>query len=78
MPVRVWFGSDAGSIHEPVTVLGLAFTLERKLYAGFLALAVLVAYLITVDPPCNLYLSVQYIALWLRIKRYFAAWPFRY
>lgn len=203
VPVHVWFGGDADSIHEPVTVLGLTFTFERKLYAGFLALAGLVAYLarnlqrtatgrafmavrdrdlaaaalgvsparakilafgissflagvagsmfalqqqyITVDPPFNLYMSVQYIAmivigglgtvfgavagalvftmlqplleragamlpvatalsppqkatmmfsvlvilvlafeplgitgLWLRIKRYFAAWPFRY
>lgn len=203
VPVHFWFGGDAGSVHQPVTLLGLSLTFERKLYAFFLALAVLVAYLaknlqrtatgrafmavrdrdlaaaalgvsparakllafgissfltgvagsmfalqqqyITVDPPFNLYLSVQYIAmivlgglgtifgavvgalaftmlqpllerfgamlpvatalgpaqkatimfsvltilvlafeplgitgLWLRVKRYFAAWPFRY
>lgn len=204
VPFHTWFGGeDASSIHEPVTLLGLTFTFERKLYLAFLALAALVTYLaknlqrsatgralmavrdrdlaaaalgvsparvkllafgvssflagvaggmfalqqqyITVDPPFNLHLSVQYIAMivlgglgsifgavtgalaftmlqplleevgalipflsgltraqqatvlfsllvllvlafeplgitgvWLRVKRYFAAWPFRY
>jgi branched-chain amino acid transport system permease protein len=208
VPVHTWFGGDdaaraRGSIHDPVTVLGLTLTFERKLYLAFLGLAALVTYLaknlqrsatgralmavrdrdlaaaalgvsparakilafgissflagvaggmfalqqqyITVDPPFNLYLSVQYIAMivlgglgtvfgavtgalaftmlqplleevgallpflsgltraqqatvlfsllvilvlafeplgitgvWLRVKRYFAAWPFRY
>jgi branched-chain amino acid transport system permease protein len=204
VPVHTWFGGeDAGSIHEPVTLLGLTFTFERKLYLAFLVVAALVTYLaanlqrsatgralmavrdrdlaaaalgvsparakilafgissflagvaggmfalqqqyITVDPPFNLHLSVQYVAMivlgglgtifgavigalaftmlqplmeevgalipflsgltraqqatvlfsllvilvlafeplgitgvWLRVKRYFAAWPFRY
>lgn len=206
VPIHSWTGVDAGdpaAVYEPVHVLGLALTFERKLYLAFLVVAVLVAWLaknlqrsatgrammavrdrdlaaaalgvpparvkilafgissflagvaggmfalqqqyITVDPPFNLYLSVQYIAMivigglgtvfgavtgalaytmlqplleeagsvvpllsqltraqqatvlfstlvllflafeplgltgiWLRIKRYFAAWPFRY